>query len=464
MTFLEKLSLLKNSVPLHMPGHKRNTDLAPYLKKLGADIDITEIADYDNLHSPEGIILEYMEKAKKLWRSQNSFFLINGSSGAILSAIRACVNFGDTVLLSRSCHKSVYHAIELCGLRAIYINEEIDRHTGMNLGTKPNAVKTALDQNPNIKLFIFTSPTYEGVISDVDEIAKICHGKNIPVVLDSAHGAHLNFSEFFSQGTNLLSADIVIQSLHKTLPALTQTAIAHVNSNLVDIDEFKRQLTIFQSSSPSYILLSSICECMDLLEEKSDELFAVYEENLKNFYKKTAHLKNIQIKKFKNIKQDKSKIIIDCSHSNISGFEILDILRENYKIDLEMAMESYAIAMTSIADTAENFDKFSTALFEIDQNLTAEIPQEIDMNFSIKSKLSIHESQALKKELVSMENAYGRTSAEYIWIYPPGVPWVGPGEIIEKETIEKLLSLQKKGAKVQTSSGNFPNKFNVNIT
>lgn len=464
MTFLEKLYQLKNSIPMHMPGHKRNIKLAPYLEKLAADVDITEIADYDNLHSPEGIILEYMEKAKKLWNSKNSLFLINGSSCGVLAAVRSCVEYGDTVLLSRSCHKSVYHAIELCGLKSVYIREETDKYTAINLALKPDVVKSVLEKNPNIKLFIMTTPTYEGVISDIDEIAKICHSKNIPIILDAAHGAHLNFSDYFSQGVNLLSADIVIQSLHKTLPSLTQTAIAHVNSSLVDVEKFKRQLTIFQTSSPSYILLASICECVDLLSEKKDQLFENWEMNLKDFYKKCDSLENIKIMDFQELKQDKSKIIIDCSKSNITGFKLLEILKEKYFIDLEMAMDSYAIAMSSIADTKESLERLYEALKEIDEKLLKEKSKSFHANFDIISKLTISESLALKSEVVQLSKAYGRISAEYIWLYPPGIPWIVPGEIVQKEAIDKLVSLQKIGGNIGANTKEFPLKINVNIT
>lgn len=449
-----------------MPGHKRNTELAPYLKKLSADIDITEIHGFDNLHSPNDFILDYMKKAENLWNSNNSYFLVNGSTCGILAAIRSCVNFGDEILLTRSCHKSVYHAIEICGLKASYIVEDTLEDTGIKLPLDKKKLEKALTQNPNIKLFVITTPTYEGVISNIDEITDICHKKNIPVVLDAAHGAHLNFSKYFSQNVNLLCADVVIQSLHKTLPSLTQTAIVHFNSTLVNKSNFKRQLTIFQSSSPSYLLMTSICECIDLLTEKSKELFDFWEENLNQFYKNTNSLQHIKILDFDmlNIPQDKSKIIINCSSANISGFKLLEILRENYNIDLEMALETYAVAMSSIADSKESLIRFSKALTEIDKSLKTIVPYKMEIDFSIKIKDSIYASLSKEQKLIPLDKAIGKTSADYVWIYPPGIPYIVPGEEITEKLIHDLKDLQTKGANVEMSKGNFPLNININLT
>ena len=228
----------KNYLPMHMPGHKRNVELLG--EKLPYIIDITEIEGFDDLHNPEGIIKNIEEKAKKLYKSEKSFILVNGSTCGILSGIRACVNTGDKVLVARNCHKSVYNALEINGLNPIYIVPEIERD-GIDRNISISDVKKKLEENKDIKLIIITSPTYEGIISDIKQIVDIAHKYNVPVLVDEAHGAHLNFiDELKSKEALNVGADIVVQSLHKTLPALTGTALLHIQGNLVKEENVKR--------------------------------------------------------------------------------------------------------------------------------------------------------------------------------------------------------------------------------
>ena len=249
-------------LPMHMPGHKRNIKLLG--EKLPYRIDITEIDGFDDLHHPEGIIKEIEEKAKKIYKSNKSFILVNGSTCGILAGIRSVVNYGDKVLVARNSHKSVYNAIEINCLNPIYVLPKIDKY-GINKNIKADDIENILEKNKDIKLVIITSPTYEGVLSDVKSIVNIAHKYKVPVLVDEAHGAHLSFMENSNFEALNCGADIVIQSLHKTLPALTGTAILHIKGDLVKEEDVRRELSIFETSSPSYILMSSIDECLSLI-------------------------------------------------------------------------------------------------------------------------------------------------------------------------------------------------------
>ena len=438
--------------PFHIPGHKRNSEMLG--KSLPYNFDITEINDFDYLHDAKGIILEVHRKAEKLYNCKNSFMLVNGSTCGILAAIRAITNFGDKVLVARNCHKSVYNAIELNGLIPVYIHPEYNGEFNLHTVIDPENVRKELSRNKDVKAVILTSPTYEGFVSDIEEIARISHSFNVPVFVDEAHGAHLGLSEYFPQEAVALGADIAVLGLHKTLPALTQCALLNVNSNLININKLNEQLSVFETSSPSYILMSSMDKCFELLLNDKDKLFNIYYNNLIAFYNEVKSLKHLKVYLKKDEFFDFGKIIISTLNTNITGLELSEILRNEYNIELEMSYDSYCIAMTSICDKQEGFKMLSNALIRIDKDLIS------NKNCKIfKTDLSIPEmkiipsqTRIMKGEIISLNNSIGKISLEYIFAYPPGIPIIIPGEIISDEVINKIKNLQKSGINLKTSN------------
>ena len=457
----EKLEEYYNEdyLPMHMPGHKRNVKLLG--EKLPYKIDITEIDGFDDLHHAEGLIKDIEDKAKRIYGSKRSFILINGSTCGILAGIRAAVNFGDKVLVARNCHKSVYNAIEINGLDPIYMLPKIGSD-GIDRNIDSNEVEEKLKENKDIKLVILTSPTYEGVINDISSIVSIAHKYNVPVLVDEAHGAHLRFMEGLKDKEALNSgADIVIQSLHKTLPSLTGTALLHIQGDLVKEENVARELAIFETSSPSYILMSSIEACLDIIESKGKELFKEYQNNLKYFYNEAKNLKNLKILGNEIDNKDYydfGKIVIKTNKTNITGKELSDILRKEYKIELEMSSINYALAMTSICDNKENFERLIDALKKIDGSL--EEKKEISNNYDIilpKKEISILEAiKNNNSEFKDYNELKGRISKEYIWVYPPGIPLITPGEVINDDIIRKIEEFGKSGIEVRTTFDKFP--------
>jgi len=450
----------QNYCPMHMPGHKRNTELLG--NKLPYHIDITEIEGFDDLHHPEGMIKEIEEKAKRIYQSKRSFILINGSTCGILAGIRSVVKPHDKILVARNCHKSVYHAIELNFLEPTYLIPKINE-VGIETCIEPEEIKEMLKKNSDIKLIVLTSPTYEGVISNIKEIVQIAHHYDIPVLIDEAHGAHLNYEEELKEYEALnAGADIVIQSLHKTLPAVTQTAIMHIQGDLVEENEIARQLAIFETSSPSYILISSVEECLTLLEEKGKELFQKYSKSLEEFYRETQKLEKLKVLGnviTKNQIYDKGKIVVITNGTNLTGKELAERLRKEYKIEVEMANTNYIIAMTSICDTRENFERMLAALKEVDKKIAKKEEKEINYTFQVpeRRKLVNEAIQYPKMQWIDFREAEGRISKEYMWIYPPGIPIIVPGEVIDKEVIEKLENIIKADIEVRTTYQKFPN-------
>lgn len=453
---LEKYSK-KDIVPLHMPGHKRNTKMLG--TQLPYNIDITEIDGFDDLHHADGIIKNIQEKAQKIYNTKKSFLLINGTTCGILAGIRSFVKKNDKVLVARNCHKSVYHAIELNELKPIYVMPKTNED-GINLGITPKEVKNKIKENPDVKLVVLTSPTYEGIISNIKEIVKICHENKIPVLVDEAHGAHLKFMNKTKELSAVdAGADIVVQSVHKTLPALTQTSLLHINGNMVNEEKLKHELSIFETSSPSYILMASIENCLDFLQQ-NENMFEKYEENLEYFYSKTKEIKKLEILKNKLTDQyfDDGKIVIITTKTNITGKELSEILRKKYKIELEMSSVNYAIAMTSVCDSKENVERLINALIDIDTKLEIQkMPKyEFENILPIISK-SIYEAEKEDKFVkIDYRKVEGRISKEYMWVYPPGIPIITPGEIISKDIINLLEQISEAGLEIRTDNGTFP--------
>lgn len=453
---LEKYSK-KDIVPLHMPGHKRNTKMLG--TQLPYNIDITEIDGFDDLHHAEGIIKNIQEKAQKIYNTKKSFLLINGTTCGILAGIRSFVKKNDKILVARNCHKSVYHAIELNELKPIYVMPKTNED-GINLEITPKEVKNKIKENPDVKLVVLTSPTYEGIISNIKEIVKICHENKIPVLVDEAHGAHLKFMNKTKELSAVdAGADIVVQSVHKTLPALTQTSLLHINGNMVNEEKLKHELSIFETSSPSYILMASIENCLDFLQQ-NENMFEKYEENLEYFYSKTKEIKKLEILKNKLTDQyfDDGKIVIITTKTNITGKELSEILRKKYKIELEMSSVNYAIAMTSVCDSKENVERLINALIDIDAKLEIQkMPKyEFENILPIISK-SIYEAEKEDKFVkIDYRKVEGRISKEYMWVYPPGIPIITPGEIISKDIINLLEQISEAGLEIRTDNGTFP--------
>ena len=256
--------------PFHMPGHKRNELLAP----LDAyRLDITEIDNFDDLHHPEGLLKEAMERAGNLFGSRRTFFMVNGCTGGILASIFATCEPGDSILVARNSHKSVYNAINIRKLNPLCIWPEGELNS-LPLGViPPEDVDKALTDNPDIKCVFITSPTYEGVVSDVRAIADIAHKHGAVLIVDEAHGAHMHFNSIFPEDALSCGADIVIHGIHKTLPALTQSALLHIGTANVNESAVSKYLSIFQSSSPSYILMGGIDYAMDFLEKDGEKYY-----------------------------------------------------------------------------------------------------------------------------------------------------------------------------------------------
>ena len=432
----------KEDYPFHMPGHKRNLNSDPLFDEI-AKIDITEITGFDDLHHPEGMIREFMDDLKQIYRTKESYLLINSSTAGNLAAISALCNIGDKILVARNCHKSVYHAIELLGLDPVYLYPEID-DDGIFKGITKEQVTNILMEESQIKAMVLVSPTYEGRVSDIKGIAEVLHQNKIPLIVDEAHGAHFIYNEMFPNSAVSEGADLVIQSLHKTLPAMTQTGLLHLCTDCVSKEKMQKKLSIFQSSSPSYVLMASIEQCIHICNENRG-YFQQYCERLWILRKKLENLKHIKLLRTDDI----GKIVLSVKDTMISGEELFELLRDRYHLELEMAELYYVIAMTSVCDSQEGYDRLADALYEIDDQIEEKRHSLEKMNFH-KNKKSMKPEEAARRNCRQIEytKAKNKIAAEFIFLYPPGIPLVVPGEIIDEYVIDKIRRYEENDMKV----------------
>ncbi len=451
MTIFQKLIEYSSShrYPFHMPGHKRAESFPSVLP---LELDITEIPGFDNLHDAEGILIDAMEKAADFFGADRSFFLVNGSSGGILAAVRACTRRGDTLLMARGCHKSVYHAAELCGLRTEYLQAEEVPGWEMFGSISPLDVERALERHGKCTAVLITSPTYEGILSDISAIAEIVHRKGGILIVDEAHGAHLGLGNFPPSAIQC-GADIAVQSLHKTLPTPTQTAILHLRRGRVNEKELQRQLAIFQTSSPSYLFLGAMDACVEYLDKNQDILFPAYEAMLRAFYQKTENLAHLRVYRSSGevFAHDSGKIVISTKGTSITGPQLAERLRSTYFLETEMSARSIVLAMTSVCDRKEGLCRLADALAGIDATLSKrEVPPETGWKLP-DAVCTIAEAVQASKEEIPAEQAVGRISADYFWAYPPGIPLLVPGEKISREMLAYLERMRRDGVELHAA-------------
>lgn len=451
--------------PFHMPGHKRQDKLLSD----AYEIDITEINGFDNLHHPEGIIKESMDNASEFFGTDKTWFLVNGSSCGLLAAIHAVTEIGDSIIIGRNCHKSVYNAIELRNLKAEYIYPQIINEYGINGGYKPEAIenllKKAMDSGEKIKAVVVTSPTYEGIVSDIERIVEIVHRYGSILIVDEAHGAHLGIHEGLPKPAYKLGADIVIESAHKTLPAMTQTAFLHLCGRRVQEEKIQDCLTIYQTSSPSYVLMASLDKCIRELQTKGKQKLKSLLITLDKFYEKVNKLENITvlgrecIGKNEIFDFDICKLVILINTNKITGKFLEEELREKYGFEMEMTSARYVLGMTTMYDNMEQILKLADALTEIDSNLNSFYKERVleedrYINYEKINEadvaMSIYEAKRKETEDMFFLESEGKVSAEYIYVYPPEIPLVVPGEMISKKMIEQIdyykrINLNVKG-------------------
>ena len=448
----------QDKVSFHVPGHKNGRIFERYnyknfLQHLVA-MDVTEIDGMDNLHAPEGMIMEAQQKAAEFFGADESYFLVDGTSCGILSAIMTATNPKDQILIPRDCHKSVINGVILGDLQPVYVKPQVSDAFQISAGLQPEAVEAAFAANGNIKAVVLTYPSYYGICSNIEEIVRIAHQYDKIVIVDEAHGAHLKLHEGLPISALEAGADIVIQSTHKTLPAFTQSSMLHVRSNRVDRERLRLMLSIHQSTSPSYLLMASLDMARAIAQQDGRFLMQELLEAIDGFHTALKDEKGIRIlgkemigtDGIQNI--DPTKLVIDLSDLGISGIDLEALLRVRYHIQVEMANAYNVVALSSIGNDQRDFNRLLRALRGIKEgkgiaHRRITLPQ---YTYRIPH-MEMNPRQAIysrKKEIAFLQGS-GKISGEYIIPYPPGIPILCPGEVITDEIIEYVRQLKAYG-------------------
>lgn len=444
----EKLKALAQSdvYPFHMPGHKRQlSGFFPY------ELDITEIEEFDNLHHAKGLLLEAQQYAAQMYQSRKAYYLVNGSTCGILAAISAATTKGGRVLVARNCHKAVYNAIYLRGLKAEYVYP-VATHYEIQGQIQATDVERKLVEKPDIQAIVITSPTYDGLVSDIRAIADLAHAHGIPLIVDEAHGAHFGLDEAFPDNATVLGADAVIMSVHKTLPAPTQTALLHLCSDRINVTKMEKFLGIYETSSPSYVLMAGIEESLRLADEAKGVQMKEYVRRLQIFREKMRRLTILRVPDRADFTGEEAyaydigKLLL-VTNGAISGKALQELLLKKYGLQMEMSSGNYVLAMTSFMDTEEGLERLADALLEIDATLTVTDQREMFSPEKIyrqpKKAMEIDEVQDGESTSVAFSEAEGRICADYIYLYPPGIPVIVPGEVLDQQTLTVIETCQK---------------------
>ena len=477
----------KNLLPLHMPGHQRNAEMGASLPYA---YDYTEVEELDNLHAPEGILQEAMNRTAAYYGCSDCFYLVNGSSSGLQAGIFALLEEGDEVVVARNCHRSVFYALSLRKAKIHFLLPEFWEDFSCFGSVSLKEVERLLREFPKSKALIFTSPSYEGVVSDVEEIARLCHKNGLSLLVDEAHGAHFSPKKgaSFPESAICLGADLVVQSPHKTLCSLTQSAWVLGKGQRYSREKLSFYLSVFQTTSPSYPLMLSLEKATTLLETEGEALFAHWKEVMIGFREKARKLSYFSFL----WEKEKACFAMDCSKIFLRalgipelrlGRDLAKLLREDYGIESEMHSGENLLLMTGPFISEEELDRLFLALKDIERRFGEDREKELgegrqggdEMSEwiegsaqslpSLPSKIlssalyqisiadnTLNISEGLKEgEELNLRDGEGRICLEYLSLYPPGIPLLFPGEKLTVEKIQGIEALEKEGIELQYS-------------
>ena len=446
---VDKLEQLRDEdiISFHVPGHK----MGKIFDKLGYNnilekiytLDTTEIEGTDNLHNAKEVIKQSQERASRVFNSDKTIYLVNGSTCGIQAAIMSTCPPKSKIIVNRDCHQSVINSCILGDITPVYIDSEICRETNILKGINYSKAKEIIDNNLDAKAIILTYPTYYGETYNLRDICNYAHDKDMIVIVDEAHGAHLELSDRLPKSAINLGADIVIQSTHKTLPSFTQSSMVHIKGNRVDYNKLLSILRIIESSSPSYLFMSSLELAVDIYEKHGKELMESLLNNIDKFKDKFKSNHEVYIYN----EMDKTKIFISLKNIGMTGYELDEILRSEYKIQCELSNHYGVLLICTIGNEEEDFICLETALKDIlNKYKNKGSIEDTDYPVSIpKMKLTPREAFYKEKKRVKLKDSIGKISGEYIIPYPPGISLISPGEIISEEIITYIHQGIKNG-------------------
>ncbi|MEK5443289.1 MULTISPECIES: aminotransferase class I/II-fold pyridoxal phosphate-dependent enzyme [unclassified Fredinandcohnia] len=453
----------KNPTQFHIPGHKKGAGIDPEFRDFIGDnalsIDLINIGPLDDLHQPKGIIKRAQDLAADAFGADHTFFSVQGTSGAIMTMVMAVCGPGDKIIVPRNVHKSVMSAIVFSGAVPIFIHPEIDNTLGISHGITTDSVKKALEQHPDAKGLLVINPTYFGVAADLKRIVDIAHSYEVPVLVDEAHGVHIHFHDGLPLSAMQAGADMAATSVHKLGGSMTQSSILNVREGLVSANRVQTILSMLTTTSTSYLLLASldvarrrlVTEGFDLIE-KTIQLANYTREKINEIEKLKCIGREILGSKA-TFDFDPTKLIISVKDLGITGSDAEVWLREKYNIEVEMSDLYNILCIVTPGDTKKEADLLIDALANLSDEVShlseSRIVPEVLLPDIPVLALSPRDAFYSETEVVPFEASAGRVIAEFIMVYPPGIPIFIPGEIITEENLTYIQTNIEAGLPVQ---------------
>ena len=448
----------ENIYPFHTPGHKGGRGMESLLRnELGESVkvDVSLMSELDDIHEPETYIKEAQALAAQTYGSDACFWAVNGTSQAIHAMLMTALKPGEKVLLPRNAHRSVAGGLILGGIEATFMQPDYCEAFGINFQVQPQAVEAALDKDASIKAVLLTSPNYYGVAADVEAIAKICHDRNVVLLVDEAHGPHLGFSDLLPKSALQCGADACAQSTHKIVGAMTQCSMLHVQGQRLDVTRAADVMSVLTTTSPNYLLMASLDAARAQLQVRGKEMAedAVMAANkLRALCSKYAGLKLLTEADCGGLKLDTTKVTVNFAEWGYTGIEAGDLFRKA-GIAVELVDAQNVLFLVTYADVTSDYEaalaKIDTVLKNMEANKRdrAMAPEAQDVPATTMA-MPLREVFYGEKEALPLEESVGKICGEQVSFYPPGIPVLLPGEVITKEIIAYCKMMKDLGLPV----------------
>jgi arginine decarboxylase len=452
----------KDPVQFHIPGHKKGNGMDPefrnFIGENALSIDLINIGPLDDLHYPKGMIKQAQQLAAEAFGADHTFFSVQGTSGAIMTMIMSVCGPGDKIIVPRNVHKSVMSAIIFAGAIPIFIHPEVDKNLGISHGITIESVQHALDLHPDAKGLLVINPTYFGISADLKTIVDLAHSYNIPVLVDEAHGVHIHFHEDLPMSAMQAGADIAATSVHKLGGSMTQSSILNMRGNLISYKRVQSILSMLTTTSTSYLLLASLDVARKRLATEGKELIDKT-INLAQYIRR--HINDIDhlycvgeeiLESDSAFDYDPTKLIISVKDLGLTGHDAEEWLRKNYRIEVEMSDLYNILCIITPGDSEREANILIDALkalAEERKDKASRVEARVMLPNIPLLALTPRDAFYSETELINFDESVGRVIAEFIMVYPPGIPIFIPGEIITEDNLTYIKRNMEAGLPVQ---------------
>lgn len=453
-----------NPVQFHIPGHKKglgaDTEFREFIGDNAFSIDLINIAPLDDLHQPTGVIQEAQMLAADAFGADYTYFSVQGTSSAIMTMILSVCSPGDKIIVPRNVHKSVLSAIIFSGAKPVFVSPAQDANLGIDHGVTIQSIRRALERHPDAKALLVINPTYYGVCTDLKAIVDLAHSYQVPVLVDEAHGVLIHFHEDLPLSAMAAGADMAATSVHKLGGSMTQSSVLNLNTKngFVNPQRVQTILSLLTSTSTSYVLLASLDTSRRNLALHGHEI-AQKAIELAEFARRTINdidglycFGKELLGTEATFNYDPTKVTIHVRHLGITGYETENWLREHYKIEVELSDMYNILCLITPGDTDDSVNILLNALQDLSRTYYQVNPaHELVVKVPDIPQLMLTPRDAFygDTEVIPFKESAGRIISEFIYVYPPGIPILLPGEVITQENIDYIIDHVEVGLPVK---------------